>query len=175
MASDQIMIDLETLGVKDGAAIISIGAVRFDLVGSCLGASFYAKIALDSDHFGEIDGSTVGWWMAQDPEAIKEAFFGSDRVELQEALDDFELFLALEPVTGLWSKGPTFDEVLIRSAWDRCDMGDFPISFRYSRDVRTAEMFCKEDIPFEGVKHNALADAKHQAKVVQRAFSRNLV
>lgn len=169
MTFDQVSLDLETLGVKDGAAIISIGAVRFSLTEG-LGESFHKKICLHSEDFGEIEGDTVGWWFAQEPEAIKEAFKPEGRVTLREALSYFEKFLSHGEVDGLWSKGPTFDEVLLRGAWARVDWGDFPIHFSKARDIRTAEMVAKAlgtTLPvFEGLRHDALADAAHQAKIV---------
>jgi len=42
----RIMLDIETLGLEAGAAILSIGAVKFDTDG--LGAEFSGEIDLES-------------------------------------------------------------------------------------------------------------------------------
>jgi exodeoxyribonuclease VIII len=175
MAADQqIMVDLETLGVRDGAAILKIALIAFSLDPTAPAtAELELPIALDSEHFGEIDGRTVGWWMGQSKEAINDSFFGPHRGSLKDAMGSFAQFLDTwaPNLEGFWSKGPTFDEILLRGAWERCGMdGDFPVKFWHSRCVRTAEKFIKTPIPFEGQKHTAIADARHQVKIVRAAF-----
>lgn len=173
MSCDQVMVDLETLGVREGAAILKIAMIAFSLdPAEPFITEHQMSIALDSEHFGEIDGKTVGWWMGQSKEAIDDSFFGPDRVALEEALGVFEEFMKRIQVKGFWSKGPTFDELLLRSAWERCGMeGDFPVPYWASRCVRTAEAMLKQPITFEGAKHTAIADARHQVKIVRAAFA----
>mgnify|MGYP006408929027 CR=1 FL=1 len=64
-----IMIDLETMGTRPDAPIISIGAVAFDANGPL--DSFYAGVNLGSsvNSGAKIDASTVLWWMQQSDEA----------------------------------------------------------------------------------------------------------
>lgn len=175
MVCDQVMVDLETLGVRDGAAILKIALIAFSLDPADPSmVEHELPIGLDSEHFGEIDGKTVGWWMGQSKEAIQDSFFDPSRVSLQEALKSFHDFIDCwaSPLKGFWSKGPTFDELLLRSAWERCGMeGDFPVPYWTSRCVRTAEAMLKQPIAFEGAKHTAIADARHQVKIVRAAFA----
>ena len=73
MKYENVMIDLETMGVNNNAAIIAIGAVAFDFEGN-LGYHFYQTITLQSsvENGGIMDASTVLWWMRQSDEARKE-------------------------------------------------------------------------------------------------------
>ena len=65
-----LMLDLETLGLNYDAPIISIGAVFFDLQTSTLGAEFYIVIDVASSaEKTVIDADTVKWWMRQSSEA----------------------------------------------------------------------------------------------------------
>ena len=74
----------------------------------------------------------------------------------------------------LWSKGPTFDEVILNSALSGCGM-DPLTRFYNSRCVRTIEAQARDfgiELPeMEGTTHNARADAIHQAKVVNAVYA----
>jgi DNA polymerase III epsilon subunit-like protein len=62
-----LMLDLETLGNKSNSAILSIGAVEFDLETGETGREFYQRIDLQSciDKGLIINGSTFYWWITQ--------------------------------------------------------------------------------------------------------------
>ena len=70
-----IMIDLETLATSPDAAILTIGAVRFDPFGRELTDpemdSFYVRVDLDScDEIGLVtNDDTIAWWANQSDEA----------------------------------------------------------------------------------------------------------
>jgi exodeoxyribonuclease VIII len=61
---NNIMLDLETMGIQSDAAIVAIGAVRFDLETGKVGESWYSPVDLDSSlHLGlTVTESTVQWW-----------------------------------------------------------------------------------------------------------------
>lgn len=63
-----LMIDLETMGVGNNAAIKSIGAVKFNIENEELGEGFYKVVNLQSCiEIGlETDESTKEWWSKQD-------------------------------------------------------------------------------------------------------------
>ena len=67
-----LMIDIETLGVKTDAPVISIGACFFDKDG--IKEKFYAVLdveqQIDSD-LRKVDASTIKWWMGQEGAAKK--------------------------------------------------------------------------------------------------------
>ena len=68
MKLNHIMLDFETFSTISTAAILSIGAVRFDLAsGTIDDKGFYSSISIDSNveagrHISE---STLLWWMDQ--------------------------------------------------------------------------------------------------------------
>ena len=63
-----VMIDLETLGTVADAAILSIGAVKFELESQAIDdAGFYASVSIDSnlEMKRRIQEDTLIWWMKQ--------------------------------------------------------------------------------------------------------------
>lgn len=179
-----LMVDLETMGKKPGAPIVSIGAVFFDPYSGKTGAEFYQVINLESSmSFGaRPDASTIFWWLKQSPEA-RSAIVVDDTVGLVEALEQFLDFIAESAANGsktvqLWGNGSSFDCSLLEAAFELADT-PFPIPHWNYRDVRTVVELGKAvglnsryDIPFEGDQHNALADARHQVKYVSAIWQR---
>ncbi|MCZ7840156.1 3'-5' exoribonuclease [Leclercia adecarboxylata] len=179
-----LMVDLETMGKKPGAPIVSIGAVFFDPYSGKTGAEFYQVINLESSmSFGaRPDASTILWWLKQSPEA-RSAIVVDDTVGLVEALEQFLDFIAESAANGsktvqLWGNGSSFDCSLLEAAFELADT-PFPIPHWNYRDVRTVVELGKAvglnsryDIPFEGDQHNALADARHQVKYVSAIWQR---
>jgi len=160
------MLDLETLSSRNSAGILSIGAVRMDLVNFALGPEFYVAILpSSSQNFGlHIDADTIVWWMRQNPLAQK-VFSDPRAVPLDLALADFGNFLQGEIVSGLWGNGATFDNVILRNAYAACDI-KCPWSYRDDVCFRTMRKLFNMPLPLEaatGVAHNALDDARRQA------------
>lgn len=173
-----LMLDIETMGKKPGAPVISIGAVFFSPDTGETGGEFYQVISLESCmSFGAVpDASTILWWMKQSAEA-RSGILVDDAVGLVEALEMFDSFIADNAANGsrsvqLWGNGSSFDCTLIEAAFELADI-PFPIGHWNYRDVRTVVemgkavgLNCRYDIPFEGDQHHALADARHQVKYV---------
>ena len=179
-----VMVDLETMGKKHNAPIVAIGAVVFDPATGSIGESFYKVVCLESSvNWGAvIDPSTVIWWLKQSSEA-RSAIVNDDAIPLQDALLQFREFVS-DNVTGgskkaqVWGNGASFDNSILRSSYD-CIAEDYPWEYWNDRDVRTmvelgqAISFApKTTIPFEGSRHNALADAIHQALYVSAIWQR---
>ncbi|KUR14193.1 ATPase [Enterobacter roggenkampii] len=179
-----LMVDLETMGKKPGAPIVSVGAIFFDPASGKTGAEYYQVINLESSmSFGaRPDASTILWWLKQSPEA-RSAIVVDDTVGLVEALEQFLDFIAENAANGsrtvqLWGNGSSFDCSLLEAAFELADT-PFPIPHWNYRDVRTIVELGKAvglnsryDIPFEGDQHNALADARHQVKYVSAIWQR---
>ena len=179
-----LMVDLETMGKKPGAPIVSMGAVFFDPASGLTGAEYYQVINLESSmSFGaRPDASTILWWLKQSPEA-RSAIVVDDTVGLVEALEQLLDFIAENAANGsknvqLWGNGSSFDCSLLEAAFELADT-PFPIPHWNYRDVRTVVELGKAvglnaryDIPFEGDQHNALADARHQVKYVSAIWQR---
>ncbi len=179
VAMNNVMLDLETMGKSSDAAIVSIGACFFNPISGEIGESFECVIDLeDASHFGQIDGSTVLWWLKQESDA-RDKLQAVDAMGLAEALHYFRAFV-LEHAdevdcVKVWGNGSSFDCVVLRNAYKHCIGENYiPWKFWNERDVRTVVdlgrsfkgINPKRDIPFKGVKHSALADAKHQAEYV---------
>lgn len=62
---NHLMIDLETMGSKTNAPIVSIGAIFFEPKTAELGPEFYTVVNLESAmHQGASpDGDTIIWWL----------------------------------------------------------------------------------------------------------------
>ncbi|WP_274720506.1 3'-5' exonuclease [Xenorhabdus bovienii] len=178
MLYDNLMLDLETMGTATDSAIISIGAVFFDPAISELGSSFYSPVDLTSSmqSGGAVDGDTIRWWLRQDSEA-RAAISEDGLPSIAEVLFELEEFINKNTkynTHGLkvWGNGASFDNVILRSAYDREKMKPF-WRWNNDRDVRTIVELGraigfdpKYNMPFEGSRHNALDDAIHQAKYV---------
>jgi exodeoxyribonuclease VIII len=154
------MIDLETMGTSNDAAITAIGAVFFDSAG--LHNEFYCTVDLaDAAKYGRLDASTVKWWLQQDADARREIYLAS--TPLGDALFRFSQFVGPD-ATGVWGFGATFDNVILRSAYKAVDL-PCPWHFRNDRCFRTLAAVNRhiEWAPRVGTHHNALDDAKTQA------------
>ena len=179
-----VMVDLETMGKKHNAPIVAIGAVVFDPATGSIGESFYKVVCLESSvNWGAvIDPSTVIWWLKQSSEA-RSAIVNDDAIPLLDALLQFREFISDNVAGGskkaqVWGNGASFDNSILRSSYD-CIAEDYPWEYWNDRDVRTMVELGqaigfdpKTTIPFEGDRHNALADAIHQARYVSAIWQR---
>lgn len=178
-----LMVDLETMGDKSNAPIVSIGAVFFDPNSGNTGAEFYTVISLESSMlFGGVpDAGTIIWWLKQSSEA-RSAIAMADTITLIDALELFSDFISENSDVGsdvqVWGNGASFDNVILRSSYDRANI-ECPWHFRNDRDVRTMTEMGKAiginpryDIPFDGDMHNALSDARHQVKYVSAIWQK---
>jgi len=172
-----VMIDLETLGTGPDAAVVSIGACRFNINTGEIQSRFHEKVQF-SPTMGKIDPATVLWWFQQSEEA-RAALISGQRLPLIDVLKNFRHWVnngdcEFGNVAGLWSNGPTFDETILRHAFGRFDL-HFGVSFRLSRCCRTFFMLAQEfgikPTPAL-IKHDALDDAIAQAKTVCAVYER---
>ncbi len=86
---NDVMLDLETIGQHSNAVIVSIGAVFFNPLTGNIGAEFYQVIDIeDAMKYGEVDGSTLKWWMKKSDEA-RSVFNVNDSMPLKDALLEF--------------------------------------------------------------------------------------
>lgn len=178
---NNVMLDLETVGQGSNAAIVALGAVEFDIATGATAFEFYAVIDLKSSlAFGEpIDASTFEWWMQQDT-AARQIFFNDERQELNLVLDNFTEWLHKigKDTIRVWGNGDDFDNVILQNAFKTTGYRDAPWPHYANRNVRNMVdlgldllgINPKHDLPFEGTRHNALDDAKHQAKYVSYIY-----
>ena len=118
---NDIMLDLETMSLASNAAIVSIGAVQFDLKEGKLGAEYYRNIDLASSvEYGlDMDPNTVMWWMQQGDEA--RAALAGGTLDLRSALRNFNDWLdSLQIPWGerrIWGNGAAYDNVVMKNAY----------------------------------------------------------
>jgi hypothetical protein len=176
------MVDIETMSTLPTAAIVSIGAVRFDPRTSECGETFYQSVSLASClQLGlSVDASTIVWWVNQSQEA-RAALFKDEKV-IEESLWDFTKWMTdciaqVSPDEAVkhrvWCNGPSFDGTILENAYRVCGL---PIPWKYNslRDVRTIVDLSGvnvDTIPKVGISHNALDDAIFQAKMVQAGYA----
>jgi DNA polymerase III epsilon subunit-like protein len=164
-----VMLDLETLGTVADAAIMSIGAVRFDLESEKIDDNgFYASVSIDSnlEYKRRIQEDTLIWWMNQGESA--KGVFNESKQTLPTALTDLADWIGDSEVH-VWSNGADFDLPMLAHAYVSLRM-EVPWKFFNSRCFRTYKNLPGAKnvrIPFEGTKHNAMFDAVHQAKTAQ--------
>ncbi|HEA0654213.1 TPA: 3'-5' exoribonuclease [Escherichia coli] len=169
---DHLMIDLETMGKNPDAPIISIGAIFFDPQTGDMGPEFSKTIDLETAG-GVIDRNTIKWWLKQSREA--QSAIMTDEIPLDDALLQLREFIdenSGEFFVQVWGNGANFDNTILRRSYERQGI---PCPWRYynDRDVRTIvelgkaiDFDARTAIPFEGERHNALDDARYQAKYV---------
>lgn len=160
-----VMIDIETLGVKPGCAIVSIGAVEFDETGT--GSQFYCIVNRTSCiHWGlRQEADTLRWWQTQGDSA-RTAFTDSisGGLMLTNALNDLSKFMATCCAEHPWGNGSDFDLSILNYAYHACGL-ETPWKFYNTRCYRTFKNLYPGVEPVrEGTFHNALDDARSQAK-----------
>ena len=178
-----VMLDIETLGRKAGCPVLSIGAVVFDPYNPAPSPSAYhiglhVKLNLfDSLLNGfEVDQETLKWWKEQDPVAQFQA--QSDAREVLSALEDLENFFHQisedKDEIQVWCQGANFDFPILAEYYDRLKIPT-PWQFWMVRDTRTVYEICGFDpksMARVNIYHNALDDAVHQVKCVQKAIEK---
>ncbi|EPC1621192.1 3'-5' exoribonuclease, partial [Escherichia coli] len=173
-----LMIDLETMGKNPDAPVNAIAGKFFDPVTGEMGPEFSKTIDLETAG-GVIDRDTIKWWLKQSREA--QSAILTNEIPLDDALLQFREFIAEnsgEFFVQVWGNGANFDNVILRRSYERQGI---PCPWRYNndRDVRTMvalglviDFDARTTIPFEGERHNALHDARYQAKYVSAIWQK---
>ncbi|EFH1638717.1 exonuclease [Escherichia coli] len=175
---NHLSVDHETMGTNPDAPINSIGCKFFDPATGEMGPEFSKAIDLETSG-GIIDRKTIKWWAKRSREAQSAIF--TDEIPLDDALLQLREFInenSGESFVQIWGNGANFDNVILRRSYERQGI---PCPWRYynDRDVRTIVELgnsigfdVRMAIPFEGVPHNALDDARHQAKQVSAIWQK---
>lgn len=169
---DHIMIDLETMGTGNKAAIISIGAAKFDK--TKIYDTFHVGVDLASNKpLGlEIEADTVLWWLSEDRAEARKAWLALNKLDLVEALYGLTEWLhdSVDDPIGVWGNGSTFDNVILRNAYAGAGL-ECPWPFWKDRCFRTMKAPYTGPLPLrEGTHHAALDDAVWQAKALQHIW-----
>ncbi|MCK2633802.1 3'-5' exoribonuclease [Escherichia coli] len=173
-----LMIDLETMGKNPDAPINALAGKFFDPATGEMGPEFSKTIDLETAG-GVIDRDTIKWWLKQSREA--QSAILTDEILLDDALLQLREFIdenSGEFFVQVWGNGANFDNVILRRSYERQGI---PCPWRYTndRDVRTMvalglvmDFDARSVITFEGERHNALHDARYQAKYVSAIWQK---
>lgn len=169
MEYDHIMIDLETLAARPNAAIVSIGAVRFNWKDGIRDTFLVNIDAFTCKALGlHIDKDTLDWWMQQPKEARK--LWQKDSKPLSEALDLFTEWYGNRNHP-IWCNGANFDIPVLEEAYIRSDKQK-PWHYWNVNDYRTIlTLFGLKNKDLRAndsskMYHSALDDAKAQAEIL---------
>ena len=162
------MVDLETMAVTPDAAIVSIGAIKFNPNKNLVqnkDKGFYVELDwMDQNRTINLD--TEKWWAQQSDEARK-SLHGID--ELPDALLEFSEWLP-EKEFCIWGNGSHFDVSILEHAYRQSEI-PIPWKFWNVRDCRTVRDMYETarggfDQNFQGTKHHALHDAIYKARYI---------
>lgn len=181
-----VFLDLETYSTRPNAAILAIGAVCVNLLGEEVGRIKLLIKVKDAALYGHVDAQTVEWWEDQCDDAIRLTFSDDERWSLVNALGLYNVWHdSLGNVSGVWGNGSTFDCSILRSAYTAVGgmvPAGCPWDFWQERDCRTIVDLgrlsglpdYKNEIHFDGTRHNCVDDAAHQAAYTT-AYIRDLI
>lgn len=165
----QVMVDIETLSVRPYAAILSIGAVAFNIEQGVLD-TFYTNVDANSckDAGLHISKDTVEWWSQQSKEARQALTVNP--LPVNEALQNFADWFGNDRNTVIWGNGSAFDISILESAyWNtgltipwspwkvQCFRTVLNLVGVSNKSIRESE---------NDTHHNALDDAMSQTKTI---------
>lgn len=169
---EDFMLDLETLSTEPGAVVLAIGGVLFDRKAKALGPAIHVRLTLEDQlaRGMEVSEGTLLWWFEQSDEARAAAV--ADQMNTASALMGVAEFLTygeggVNKNMKVWGNGAGFDNPILTALYRRFGM-EPPWKFWNDRCFRTL----KNEHPqgrelepeFDGERHNAYHDARHQAK-----------
>ena len=181
-----IMMDIETTGVRPGCRVLSIGLAVFYLVNGegTIGRTTTIYPSL-TDQAGIDDPSTMDWWSVQSPEA--RGVFADNHINGVTVGKAFELFKeyiqnvvdwhkslndgAEKVNVCIWGNGATFDNSIVQRMFEA---KGYPVPWNTFGDrcYRTAiNMLGRPPLVRNGTHHNALDDAIYQAQCLMHVLN----
>ncbi len=169
------MVDIETLGTKEDAVILTVGGVKFDpYTDKEPYDRFLMAIDIDEQTANGrvVDEGTLEWWGTQPAEIQEEAFCEEGRVSVEEFCTTFTKWLV--GCDKKWAQGPRFDYGILENFY--AQFGYHKNWFYWQeQDARTLFGLVPGDPRknLDGVQeghHSAVEDAVVQAKAVQKCF-----
>lgn len=166
-----LMIDLETMGLPPDGALISIGAVFFDIPTQTVGPTFSRTIHLATSvrDGGKINAATVMWWLRQGDDARKSVAYGG--ADIHVVLKEFSEFI--DGVCGKktvrpWGNSASFDMGILGGAYQRSNL-EVPWFWANERDFRTVQNLYSGAVKYDPSEkgdgaHDAAVDARFQVE-----------
>lgn len=177
------VIDIETLGKAANAKIATIGAVVRHALSSEILGEFYVRCDLMQPK-RSINIEMMDWWLEEgkrNDRAHEEVFGNVDRIPLDEALSLLSQFIEAHHQDGVrpqvMGNGSEFDNVILADAFDQFSI-EMPWDYGANQSLRTVVLMGrallgidpKYSLPFTGIKHHALDDAKHESEYLSFIF-----
>ena len=169
--SNHVMVDLETLALNQQAVIVSIGLVLFNE--HEILDSIYIEVDKNDQPQRTQDPVVLDWWNKQSDEA-KQVLNSKYAVNPLVAIDLINGFLGKNDICKdslrVWGNGSDFDNIILNDFFN--DYNAMSWQFHNNRCFRTIKSIFEVDKPKrEGVHHNALDDAIHQVKHLQKILN----
>lgn len=170
-----VMIDIETLGTLAGDPVTSVGVSVFDAKTGEFHEEFFIKMDIREQlKLGSvINYDTLCWWLEQDVDVMRKNIV----IKKDDDITSIEnLWRILETIRrkykdpNVWAHSPLFDVANLEDKFRRVGITDMPWSFRKVRCTRTIYDLAGLSLGPTPDKHDALADAHHQADRVIEAY-----
>lgn len=177
-----IMVDIETFGTDSDAAMVSIGAVKFnphtldtyDSIVSeperCFTGYFNPQEVLDAGM--TVTGKTLFWWLDQSPDARK-ALTGNVARQQKATSLLLQLSSFCGGSKGLWGNASVFDNVIVRNTYRKFGV-PFTLPYQADKCYRTVINLIPKGKRPEfiryGIHHEPLSDAITQAIHLQKCY-----
>lgn len=189
-----ILLDVETLGIRENAVVLSLGAVSFRLepgqrndYDSYVLDGFYVKFDVKDQvrNYGrKIEEDTLNWWKRQGATAREVLKPSVDDVAMADGLAEFNAWI--RDIDGfkfkdsyVWSRGTNFDFPKIESMYHQANIRSGFSTWKV-RDVRTyidiltgsdRGVYDVRETPNNFVAHHALHDAAMDAYRMVEIFN----
>ena len=169
------MIDIETLGTKPDAVVLTIGGVKFNpYTSEEPHTPFSVRLDIDEQTAKGrvVDPNTIEWWGQQDKAIQDEAFSDENRTPVLTFISDLNKWLNGTELK--WAQGARFDYGILENLIEQFDQHKNWF-FWQEADSRTLGQLVprdmrKDDSGTQQDLHSALAEAYNQAKAVQKAY-----
>ncbi len=168
---NNIMIDIETLGIRVTAPIVSIGACYFDPLTGKIGETYERLLDWREEAYDRRpEPATVSWWLSQSKQARK-SILGPPDCTLPRALDELTIFC--NEADYIWCTSIQLDIGALENAFESFNIA-IPWNFRMLRDARTlmdiAQKLGMKKPPRIGLHHDPLDDAVWQVAAVSKLW-----
>ena len=170
----EVVIDLETRDTLLCSKVVSIGAVKLDFhrpFNTCIHSNFYIELDWFKQTNRSRSKSTDEFWESKS-QAVKAALDG--KCSLFQGLWELDRYISKGDV--VWGNGSVFDIGILTHCYEQLNKNP-PWHFRDVNDYRTIKRKYREkfsDLPyldFEGTPHNALDDARHEARLLHKMWN----